>query len=131
MQITERSPHRYVPAYIPPGMDATVSWGGPDYKFTNNTPYPIIIKTKYSDGYLTVQLIGTKTNNISSTQWKTEYRTDRSLPKGTQKVEVTPYTGKTYKTYRNIYDGNGKLISSKFEATSVYKVRNQVIARNP
>jgi len=140
MQITERSPHRYVPAYIPAGMDATVSWGGPDYKFTNNTPYPIIIKTQYSNGYLTVQLIGTKTNNntvkitnefISSTQWKTEYRTDRSLPKGTQRVEVTPYTGKTYKTYRNIYDGNGKLISSKYEATSAYKARNQVIARNP
>lgn len=140
MQITERSPHRYVPAYIPAGMDATVSWGGPDYKFTNNTPYPVIIKTQYANGYLTVQLIGTKTNNntvkitnefVSSTQWKTEYRTDRSLPKGTQKVEVTPYTGKTYKTYRNIYDGNGKLISSKYEATSAYKVRNQVIARNP
>ncbi|MBQ6986598.1 MAG: VanW family protein [Oscillibacter sp.] len=141
MQITERSPHRYVPAYIPAGMDATVSWGGPDYKFTNNTPYPILIKTQYSsNGYLTVQLIGTKTNSntvkitnefISSTQWKTEYQIDRSLPKGSQKVSVTPYTGKTYKTYRNIYDGNGKLISSKLEATSVYKVRNQVILHNP
>lgn len=140
MQITERSPHRYVPAYIPAGMDATVSWGGPDYKFTNNTPYPVLIKTQYSNGYLTVQLLGTKTNSntvkitnefISSTQWKTQYVTDRSLPKGTERVTVTPYTGKTYKTYRNIYDGNGKLISSKFEATSVYKVRNQVIARNP
>jgi vancomycin resistance protein YoaR len=140
LQITERYPHRYVPAYIPAGMDATVSWGGPDYKFTNNTPYPIKIRTSYSDGYLTVQLIGTKTNNnkvkitnefISSTAWKTEYRTDRSLPVGTQKVSVTPYTGSTYKTYRNIYDGNGNLISSKLEATSVYKVRNQVILRNP
>lgn len=140
MQITERSPHRYVPAYIPAGMDATVSWGGPDYKFTNNTPYPIKIVTSYSDGTLTVQLIGTKTNSntvkitnelISTTNWKTEYKIDRSIPKGTEKVEVTPYTGKTYKTYRNIYDGNGKLISSKLEATSVYKVRNQVILRNP
>ncbi len=140
MQITERSPHRYVPAYIPAGMDATVSWGGPDYKFTNNTPYPILIKTQYSNGYLTVQLIGTKTNKntvkitnefISSTQWKTEYQIDRSLAKGTQRVSVTPYTGKTYKTYRNIYDGNGNLISSKLEATSVYKVRNQVILHNP
>lgn len=140
MQITERSPHRYVPAYIPPGMDATVSWGGPDYKFTNNTQYPILIKSTYSNGSLTVQLYGTKTNKntvkvtnefISSTQWKTEYVTDKTLPKGTQKVTVTPYTGKTYKTYRNIYDGNGNLISSKLESTSVYKVRNQVIARNP
>lgn len=140
LQITERSPHRYVPAYIPAGMDATVSWGGPDYKFTNNTNYPVLIRTFYSNGSLTVQLYGTKTNKntvkitnefISSTQWKTEYVTDRSLPKGTQKVTVTPYVGKTYKTYRNIYDGNGNLISSKFEATSAYKVRNQVIARNP
>ena len=140
MQITERSPHRYVPAYIPAGMDATVSWGGPDYKFTNNTNYPVLIKSSYSNGALTVQLYGTKTNNnkvkitnefISSTNWKTEYVTDRSLPKGTQKVTVTPYTGKTYKTYRNIYDGAGNLISSKLEATSVYKARNQVIARNP
>ncbi|MBR0283115.1 MAG: VanW family protein [Oscillibacter sp.] len=140
LQITERSPHRYVPAYIPAGMDATVSWGGPDYKFTNNTPYPILIRTFYSNGTLTVQLYGTKTNKntvkitnefISSTQWKTEYVTDKTLPKGTSKVTVTPYVGKTYKTYRNIYNANGELISSKLEATSVYKVRNQVIARNP
>ena len=100
----------------------------------------MLIRSFYSNGTLTVQLYGTKTNNnkvkitnefISSTQWKTEYVTDRSLPKGTQKVTVTPYTGKTYKTYRNIYDGAGNLISSKLEATSVYKARNQVIARNP
>lgn len=28
LEITERYAHRYVPAYISPGMDATVSWGG-------------------------------------------------------------------------------------------------------
>ena len=37
LEITERYAHRYVPAYITAGMDATVSWGGPDYKFTNNS----------------------------------------------------------------------------------------------
>ncbi|RAZ93300.1 hydrolase, partial [Klebsiella oxytoca] len=30
LEITERYAHRYVPAYIGKGMDATVSWGGPD-----------------------------------------------------------------------------------------------------
>ena len=35
MEITERYAHRYIPAYITRGMDATVSWGGPDYKFTD------------------------------------------------------------------------------------------------
>ena len=142
MQITERYAHRYVPAYIPAGMDATVSWGGPDYKFTNNTDYPVKIQTYYnpSTSYLTVTLIGTKTNDntvkitnefVSTTPWKTVYQTDKTLPVGTTKVSVTPYTGYKYNTYRNIYDGDGNLISSKFEAVSDYKVRNQVILRNP
>ena len=39
-------------------MDATVSWGGPDYKFTNDTLYPIKIVTSYSGGYLTVKIPG-------------------------------------------------------------------------
>ena len=142
MQITERYAHRYVPAYIPAGMDATVSWGGPDYKFTNNTLYPVKIKTSYnsSNGYLTVTLYGTKTDDthvevvnefLGTTPWKTIYRTDTSLPKGSSKVSVTPYTGYKYRTYRNLYDGNGNLIESKYEATSDYKVRDQVILRNP
>ncbi len=49
LEITERYAHRYIPAYIPAGMDATVSWGGPDYKFTNNTDYPIKIVTTYAN----------------------------------------------------------------------------------
>ena len=52
LEITERYAHRYVPAYIDWGMDATVSWGGPDYKFTNNTDYPIKIVATYSGGLL-------------------------------------------------------------------------------
>ena len=40
LEITERYAHRYAPSYITWGMDATVSWGGPDFKFTNNTPIP-------------------------------------------------------------------------------------------
>ena len=140
MKITERYAHRYIPAYIQAGMDATVSWGGPDYKFTNNTPYPVKILTGYANGYLTVTLVGTKTDNthvemtnefLGKTDWKTVYQTDPTLPVGTTKVVTTPYTGYKYNTYRNIYDGNGKLISSKFEALSDYKVRDQVIARNP
>ena len=46
-------------------MDATVSWGGPDYKFTNDTNYPIKIVTTYADGYLTVKLLGTDVTGIT------------------------------------------------------------------
>ena len=140
LEITERYAHRYVPAYIDWGMDATVSWGGPDYKFTNNTNYPIKIVTSYSGGYLTVKILGTNvdgtsvkmTNEVlSTTPWETVYKDDDTLPAGTEKVTTTPYTGYKVKSYRNVYDKNGKLISSTYEATSDYKVRNKVISRGP
>ncbi len=139
LEITERYAHRYVPAYIDWGMDATVSWGGPDYKFTNNTNYPIKIVATYSGGYLTIKILGTNvdgtsvkmTNEVlSSTPWETVYKDDETLPAGTEKV-TTPYTGYKVKSYRNVYDANGKLISSTYEATSDYKVRNKVISRGP
>ncbi len=140
LEITERYAHRYVPAYITPGMDATVSWGGPDYKFTNNTDYPIKIVTTYSGGYLTVKILGTKTDDItvkmtnehlSTTPFEVVYEDDPTLAPGTEKVKTTPYTGHKYKTYRNLYDGSGKLISSTYEATSDYKARNKVILKGP
>lgn len=140
LEITERYAHRYVPAYIPWGMDATVSWGGPDYKFTNNTNYPIKIVTSYSGSYLTVKILGTNADGItakitnetlSTTPWETVYEDDPTLPAGTEKVKTTPYTGYKVRTYRNLYDANGKLISSTYEATSDYKVRNKVTARGP
>lgn len=140
LEITERYAHRYVPAYIDWGMDATVSWGGPDYKFTNNTDYPIKIVATYSGGYLTVKILGTNvdgtyvkmTNEVlSKTDWETVYKDDETLPAGTEKVTTTPYTGYKVKSYRNVYSADGKLISSTYEATSDYKVRNEVISRGP
>lgn len=140
LEITERYAHRYVPAYIDWGMDATVSWGGPDYKFTNNTDYPIKIVATYSGGYLTVKILGTNvdgtyvkmTNEVlSKTDWETVYKDDETLPAGTEKVTTTPYTGYKVKSYRNVYSADGKLISSTYEATSDYKVRNRVISRGP
>ena len=140
LEITERYAHRYIPAYIPPGMDATVSWGGPDYKFTNDTDYPIKIVTSYEGGYLTVELLGTNvqgtsvkmTNeSLSSTPFEVVYEDDPTLPAGTEKVKTTPYTGSKWRTYRNRYSADGKLLSSDYEATSDYKSRNKVILRGP
>ena len=141
MEITERYAHRYVPAYIDWGMDATVSWGGPDYKFTNNTLYPVKIVTEYSKGYLTIKLLGTNIDGIrvkmtnevlSKTPWETVYQEDSTMAPGSPDVvKVTPYTGYKVKTYQTIYDKNGSVIDSHFEAASDYKVRNQVVLQAP
>ncbi|MGO5050228.1 VanW family protein [Dysosmobacter sp. Sow4_B12] len=140
LAITERYAHRYTPAYIDWGLDATVSWGGPDYKFTNDTDYPVKIVTSYSNGYLTVKVLGTNaegtsvkmtTEVLSKTAWETVYEEDDTLPAGTEQVKVTPYGGAKVKSYRSVYDKDGKLLSTSFEASSDYKVRNKVIVKGP
>ncbi len=141
VEIVERYPHRYVPAYIPWGMDATVSWGGPDYKFANNSEYPIKIVTEYAKNYLTVKILGTRTLDttvkmtnqvVSTTPWTTVYEVDETLTPGTpETVKTSPYTGYKVLAYRNLYDKDGKLISTTLESTNNYKVRNKVIVQAP
>lgn len=136
LKIVDRSAHRYTPSYIPLGMDATVSWPSLDYKFQNNTDYPIKIMTFYSNDRLTVKLIGTKVNDnyvrittkdLGTTPYETIRKETKDLPAGKEEVEQTAYTGRKVKTYRNVYSGSGKLLSSTFEATSDYKARDKII----
>ena len=140
LEITERYAHRYVPSYITRGMDATVSWGGPDYKFTNNTKYPLKIVAKYDKGYLTVQLWGTKDNDlsvkmtydtISTTPFEEVEQLDPTLAPGQRQVKVTPYIGYRVKTYRNVFDGSGALVSSDVEDISDYKKRDRLVLVGP
>jgi len=136
LEIVERYAHRFYPGYIDLGMDATVSWGGPEFRFKNNTGYPIRIDVSYANSQLTVSIYGTKTDSsyvkmtrevLSTTSYETEYVETDELPYGTQKQKQNGYIGYEVKSYRNLYDGNGNLISSTLEAKSSYKSRNRII----
>ena len=136
LQIVTRYCHQFAPGYITWGCDATVSWGFPDFAFRNNTDYPIQIITEWEDNELTVTILGTKVDDtyveitnavLSSTPWETVYEVNEEMEPGSEPVEVqTPYTGYLVKTYRNVYAGDGTLISSTFEATSDYEKRDQI-----
>lgn len=136
LEITERYNHRFYPGYITLGMDATVSWGGPEFRFKNNTDFPIRIDVTYANSKLTVSFYGTKTDDtyvkmtrevLSTTGYETEYVETDELEYGTQKQKQSGYTGYKVKSYRNVYSGDGKLISSTLEATSDYKSRDEII----
>lgn len=137
LEITNRTAHRYVSSYIPYGLDATVSWGTLDYCFRNNTDYPIRVVSHYENGKLTFLLYGTKTDDhyvkMTSKQlgdavgWETVYQESPDLPAGTEEVKQTPYTGRKIQTYRNVYAGDGTLLSSEKEALSDYKSRDKII----
>ena len=136
LEIVKRDCHRYAPSYITFGCDATVSWGGPDFIFRNNTNYPIKIVTSYYNNNLTVKIYGTNVDGtyvrmvsktLSSTDWKTVYQETDELAGGVQRVEQYPYTGYYVKTWRNVYSANGTLLSSTFEAVSDYKSRDKIV----
>lgn len=136
LKIVLRYCHQFAPGYITFGCDATVSWGGPDFAFRNNTNYPIKIVTNYENDELTVSIMGTKTDDNyvkiesytrSSTGYNVVYEENPNLLYG-EEVEVqTPYTGYYVETYRCIYDKDDQLLSRTFEAKSDYESRNRII----
>lgn len=105
LDITVRYCHYFTVSYLPRGLDATVSWGGPDFRFVNTRDYPIKIKAWVDDGYLTVQLWGTDVDGsyvkMTSDTWEdNEYYYAR--------------------TYRSVYDKDGNRIEYYEEAYSRY-----------
>lgn len=63
LEVTERYNHQFQISYTPISQDAAVYWGSKDFKFVNNTPYPIKLVASAGGGSLTVQLYGTKTSD--------------------------------------------------------------------
>ena len=53
---TYRKSHTFEPTYITPGLDATVSFNGPDYKFINNSNYSVGIKATYSKQKVKIEI---------------------------------------------------------------------------
>ena len=142
LEIVTRSPHSYVSSYMPMGMDATVSWGGPHFSFKNNTNYPIRIEAKVEGGYVKVQLIGTDEKDyyikmdyvvIGSESPETiyqEYEPDNEKGYKDGDVITTAYTGYTVRTYKEKYDKKThELISREEDRVSRYKKRDKVIAK--
>lgn len=92
LEIVERWNHDLVSGYVPAGLDAAVAWGELDFRFANNTPYPIKLEISYVNGYLTVTVLGTRMNEeqveietevLSSTATSLEVLTYRNvLPSG-------------------------------------------------
>lgn len=60
LKVLERHPHSNLVAYIPVGMDAAVSWGLLDFRYQNNTEYPIKLEVTLNGSELTVRFWGTK-----------------------------------------------------------------------
>ena len=112
LKILARTNHYFPVAYIESGLDATVSWGAPDFRFENNRTFPVKIVAYVSNGAVTVEIWGTNVDG------------------STVKMDSTS-SGMTTTTYRNVYDKNGNLLTRTQEAVSVYHSHNETPAATP
>ncbi|MEX2645108.1 MAG: VanW family protein [Gaiellaceae bacterium] len=119
LPILERHNHSFYISHYPLGRDATVSWGGPDFKFRNDLERPIVIKTSYTDSTLTFTFYGRDQGRKvvartgERTNWRQPgktYALDPAAPRGSVRLERGAHqAGFDVTVYRTVTQ-NGKTI---------------------
>ncbi|MCB6364758.1 VanW family protein [Intestinibacillus massiliensis] len=97
MQITTRSSHGLRVHYLPAGRDATVSWGGPEFRFKNSNSYPVKITASYDSakGKLTFHILGPSNATPPQTKIAVSKSGDGYITKRYMNGEVN-YTTRSY-----------------------------------
>ena len=141
LKTTMRRSHTFEPSYVTPGTDATVSWGGPDYKFVNNSSAAIGIRASYYNQTCTVSIYGIPlldegvTHSLKSTKLSETdppaptYEEDPTLAPGTEKVKSNGSKGSKWEI-RLIVKKNGEVVSQDVDHSVTYKGHTPVILRN-
>ena len=141
LEIVYRSPHAWPSSYVQKGMDATVNWPNLDFKFKNDTEWPIYIVANYSKQKCTVEIYGmllpdgvsidlesTVTRTIDPPS-DTKYVQNTKLAAGTQETTIKKRTGYVVETYQIWYQ-NGKEVDRKLLCTSTYKAYQETVEYN-
>ena len=139
LEIVERTNHTFVPDYVPNGLDATVSWGGPEFIFRNSRSYPIRVECDGYGGAITCNIYGLESADeiyqveiyAETTSWispSTIYEDDPSLPAGTEVVSGYGESGARAVSYRVLYK-DGVEVSSEFLASDSYLPHNRTVRR--
>ena len=141
MKISRRQSHTFEPSYVTPGMDATVSWGGPDFRFINTSKAAVGIKASYYNQTVTVSVYGIPvleegvTYSLESTKLgdldppAPTYEEDQTVPLDQEITVSAGSNGSRWET-RLIIKKNGEVISREVDHTTSYKGHAAVIKRN-
>lgn len=142
LEIVERNPHAWPSSYVEKGFDATVNWPGLDFKFKNNTDYPIFILAGYSKRKVTVNLYGmslgsdvridleSNTTQVLPKPSDVKYVVNPSLAPGESKKTVTGRKGYVVETWKVWYQGNRETKRELLFKTT-YKAYQETVEYNP
>lgn len=134
LDVTARTNHSLYISHYPKGRDATVSWGGPAFRFRNDTDKWVLIKAAASWSSVTFVIYGTPQNRqvtYTTGDWygvtsPTEKRikTDE-LFEGEERETDSGQTGKRVKVTRKVIQ-DGKTIHND-EFVSSYPMKPKII----
>ncbi|MBR2751536.1 MAG: VanW family protein [Clostridiales bacterium] len=123
LQVDERVPHSWASDYVDAGTDATVTWDGANFRFTNNTEYPIAIHAYYGDRWVTVEIYGRLLPEgqkikffgdpvyiVDEAPTRTEYVADPTLAVGSVVKERSAHNHVIARAYKVKYDADGNEI---------------------
>ena len=119
MTTTMRQNHWFPVSYLSMGYDATVSWGGPDYRFKNTRDYPVKLNVYYDDHSVTIEFWGTNVDGSHVSPWTTSNEV--------YDEEWGCLIGYSVTVIRNILDANDNLITQIQEPTGIYHLHDHEI----
>lgn len=137
LEIVEKTPHSWPLDYVPGGLDATISTGGPHFIIKNNQDVPIYIIAEcdgedarnirvsiygpaYEDG-LTRDFTSEKID-----EWGAggpQYINDPSMPAGTQHQDIGAHNGKTFRVTKHYLDADGNEVRSEHYEDVTYSAK--------
>ncbi len=137
LEIVERHNHNLTVPYLPPGRDATISYGTRDLKFRNNTGRHLLIYGRVEGDALTFWLLGTpQEERVEINTVKLEvfppperYELDPTLPPGEEEIEEG-YAGYTVEVWKTVYRGD-QIIAKEKISVDHYEPYPTVIRRGP
>ncbi|HEY5517797.1 MAG TPA: VanW family protein [Coriobacteriia bacterium] len=134
LPVVERHNHSFYISHYPKGRDATVSYGGPDMKFKNDTEGWLLIRTAYTRTSLTISLYGTDpgykvTYTTSAFSGLTPHKVievkDPKLAKGVRIIEDGGVDGRRVTVVRTVLKGTKVVRTDTF--VSNYKSKDETV----
>jgi vancomycin resistance protein YoaR len=121
LDIIERWPHGMTVPYVPPGQDATISYGARDFKFRNSVEHPILIwaekveNTLYMAFYSNADAPEVTWHHQTLKRWPTYIiqKYNARLRPGEMKIVHSGADGIWVKNWVTVKYKSGKVISKK------------------
>jgi len=136
LKIIERHNHSMPVPYVPYGQDATVAYGAKDFKFQNDTSFPVMIWAQGIDNVLYMAFYGSSTppeiewhhETVEQTKAPVAYKDNPDLPYGTEKLVLEGMDGALIKSWITIKNPDGTTVTKQM-GSSFYKPMPSIIEK--